>query len=211
MENDKNAFSPLSIISDIQNKKLSSESLSKDERQLCVEVLFTRGVTKDEIAELMNVRVRTIYRDLAEIRKANALDRSPEFVSEHIGQLVKRAELAYSSLLKIANSKAAKTSEKIDAIHKGWLICKELSQTLQSLCYLPCAATEINAQVNHLFAKAPDAAELMGELNSLEISISESGVVDSALTEMICLIKQQLTLSAASAQISEIKTKFEEN
>jgi len=207
----KNIISPISVLNDIQDKKIAPETLPKETRQLCAELLLARGATPSEIAELLKVSIRTVHRDLCDIKKANAIDRSPEFVTQHVGQLIGSASSIYSNLLKISNSKNAKCADKIEAGHKAWLVLKDLSLLFIHLGYLPNAPTEINANFNHAFAQAPDIDEVTNELSDLEGYISESNSVSDDVIEDVKHLKSLLTISQVSLQIKSIHAQIQEN
>jgi len=69
----KPILSPISIIKQLRDDKISAADLTKESEIACVEYLNGEGLKKCEIAELLKISPRTVYRDLAQIRKENAI------------------------------------------------------------------------------------------------------------------------------------------
>jgi len=205
-------LSPISQIKQLRDGKISAADLTKESRIACVEYLNGEGLKKCEIAELLKVAPRTVYRDLAQIRKENAISLDAEFVAQHVGELTKRCSSAISNLLKIQNDKKCPYKVKVDAIHKTWLIFKECTQTLQSLYYLPNAATEIRASVDHNFGEPPSFDEITHDLSMLKASMREAGIPDEKITQMLSVPEGLIQRSSASSIIKHVKSKIvEEN
>jgi len=205
-------LSPISQIKQLRDGKISAADLTKESRIACVEYLNGEGLKRCEIAELLKVAPRTVYRDLAQIRKENAISLDAEFVAQHVGELTKRCSSAISNLLKIQNDKKCPYKVKVDAIHKTWLIFKECTQTLQSLYYLPNAATEIRASVDHNFGEPPSFDEITHDLSMLKASMREAGIPDEKITQMLSVPEGLIQRSSASSIIKHVKSKIvEEN
>jgi predicted DNA-binding ribbon-helix-helix protein len=208
----KPILSPISLIKQLRDGKISAANLTNESRIACVEYLTGEGLKKCEIAELLKISTRTVYRDLAQIRKENAISLDAEFVAQHVGELKKRCSSAISNLLKIQNDKKCPHKVKVDAIHKTWLIFKECTQTLQSLYYLPNAATEIRASVDHNFGEPPGFDEITHDLSMLKASMKESGIPDEQITQMLSVPEGLIQRSSASNIIKQVKSKIvEEN
>lgn len=208
----KPILSPISLIKQLRDGKISAADLTKESEIACVEYLNGEGLKKCEIAELLKISTRTVYRDLKQIRKENAISLDAEFVAQHVGELKKRCSSAISNLLKIQNEKKCPYKVKVDAIHKTWLIFKEYAQTLQSISYLPNAATEIRASVDHNFGEPPSFDEITHELSMLKASIKEAGSTDEKITQMISRLEELVLRSSTSNIIKHVKSEIvEEN
>jgi uncharacterized protein (UPF0147 family) len=208
----KPILSPISLIKQLRDGKISAANLTNESRIACVEYLTGEGLKKCEISELLKVSTRTVYRDLKQIRKENAIIRDPEFVAQHVGELEKRCSSAISNLLKIQNDKNCPYKVKVDAQHKTWLIFKEYTQTLQSISYLPNAATEIRASVDHNFGEPPSFDEITHELSILKASTKEAGNTDEKITQKISRLEELILRSSASNIIKHVKSEIvEEN
>lgn len=208
----KPILSPISLIKQLRDGKISAADLTKESEIACVEYLNGEGLKKCEIAELLKISTRTVYRDLAQIRKENAISLDAEFVAQHVGELNKRCSSAISNLLKIQNDKKCPYKVKVDAIHKTWLIFKECTQILQSLYYLPNAATEIRASVDHNFREPPSFDEITHDLSILKASMKGAGIPDEQITQMLSVPEGLIQRSSASNMIKHVKSKIvEEN
>ena len=205
-------LSPISLIKQLRDGKISAADLTKESRIACVEYLNGEGLKKCEIAELLKTSPRTVYRDLAEIKQENAINLDAEFVAQHVGELKKRCSSAISNLLKIQNEKKCPYKVKVDAIHKTWLIFKECTQTLQSLYYLPNGATEIRASIDHNFREPPSFDEITHDLSMLKASMKDAGIPDEKITQMLSGPEGLIQRSSASNIIKHVKSKIvEEN
>ncbi len=205
-------LSPISLIKQLRDGKIFAADLTKESRIACVEYLNGEGLKKCEIAELLKISTRTIYRDLAQIRKENAISLDPEFVAQHVGELKKRCSSAISNLLRIQNEKKCSYKVKVDAIYKTWLIYKKYTQTLQSLYYLPNSATEIRASVDHNLVEPPSSDEITHDLSILKASVKEDGIMDEKITQMFSDLEGLIQRSSASSIIKHVKSKIvEEN
>lgn len=205
-------LSPISIIKQLREDKISAADLTKESRIACVEYLSGEGLKKCEIAEVLKISARTVYRDLAQIRKENAISLDPEFVPQHVGELYKIRSLAISDLLRIKNERNCSSKVKVDAIYKTWLIIKEYTQTLQSFGYLPNCATEIRASVDHNLVEPPSSDELIHDLSILKASVKEDGIMDEKITQMFSDLEGLIKRSSASNIIKRVKSKIvEEN
>lgn len=205
-------LSPISLIKQLRDGKISAADLTKESRIACVEYLNGEGLKKCEIAELLKVAPRTVYRDLKRIKQENAINLDTEFVAQHVGELKNRCSSAISNLLKIQNDKKCPHKVKVDAIHKTWLIFKECTQTLQSLYYLPNGATEIRASVVHDFREPPSFDAITHDLGILKTSLKEAGIPDEQITQMLSVPEELIQRSSASNMIKHVKSKIvEEN
>ena len=84
------AQSVVALIRRLQNGQTSSQCVSVDDRQRCVEHLTVEGYSLVETAEILGVTERTIARDRGAIRRANAVERDPA------SELGTRVEDAYT-------------------------------------------------------------------------------------------------------------------
>jgi len=205
-------LSPISQIKQLRNGKISAADLTKESEIACVEYLNGEGLKKCEIAELLKVAPRTVYRDLAQIKQENAISLDAEFVAQHVGELKKGYSSAISNLLKIQNDKNCPHKVKVDAIYKTWLIFKECTQTLQTLYYLPNSATEIRASIDHNFREPPSFDEITHDMSKLKASMKDAGIPDEQIAQMLSVPEGLIQRSSASKIIKHVKSKIvEEN
>jgi predicted DNA-binding ribbon-helix-helix protein len=64
----KPALSPISLIKQLRDGKISGANLTQESRIACVEYLTSEGYSAAQIAEILNVSLRTIYRDRESVR-----------------------------------------------------------------------------------------------------------------------------------------------
>jgi len=132
--------SVLDLIRDIKSKAIEPRSISVADRQACGEHLLSEGFTIAEIATIFNRNDRTIMRDRQAIQERNALQHDPELASQMAGRLLTEAELCASRIRRAVRDRETNPSVRIDAEHKCFQIMIELTNSLQSLGYLPTAA-----------------------------------------------------------------------
>ena len=197
----------IAVIRDIQSGALAGRNLSPDDRRRCVEHLTAEGYSIAEIAEILGAAERTIARDRAAVREANALRAGPEFAGEMAGQLVRQAESGIARLRRVARERECPHATKVESERAAWSIARELIQCLQRLGYLPEAAQRVRAEVSAGLAGAgafgefqaprldeladeaarlaqiagragPDAAPLLGEVERVREVIVRLGVAE---------------------------------
>lgn len=118
------------ILNKIKDKILDPVLVTGETRLECVRFLVIEGHRHSAIATLFKVSDRTIRRDIAAIRKKNAVKASPEMTQSLLGELITNAESHYSSLKQIARSKDAYPDEKTRAEVMAWKVKKELIEKL---------------------------------------------------------------------------------
>ena len=111
--------------------------MDKHERRAEVERLMAAGFAVDEIASEVDVPVRTVYRDMQAIRKANLLARQPEAAEEMVKGLCRRAQRASDRLRRIANTEGCPYRVRVRAELKAWEVYMDHVKLLQAMGYLP--------------------------------------------------------------------------
>ena len=145
MENnqDSEKIPVLTLIQKIKDGSISPKSLSKEERQECVEILYADGYSESAIAQILIRSDKTIRRDLMDIRKKNAISPDRNLARELVGEMLQKARMHQSRLMRIAGNRDYSTAERIQAERASWLIEKELIEKLQSLGYMPLRPQEL--------------------------------------------------------------------
>lgn len=203
--------SVISLIRRIQQGQISPRNLRQDDRRRCVEHFSAEGYSVPEMSEILEVHERTIARDRVEIRHANSLERSPSLAGEFAGRAVSHAEWSINQLLRIARDRSTDSRDRIESIRASWFISNQLIERLQSLGYLPNAATEIRGQITHNLGSLPDSSQLQDELTRLDsivrdesVAIGEDDQRASILAE-IATMKQQAGQLVIVDRIDQIK------
>jgi len=139
----------ISIIQGIKDGTRDPKSLTKEERQQCVEVCILEGYSVSQITQLFNCSEKTVRRDVADIRVRNALTPNIEFVKQVVGELYSKGINHHGYLMRLARSKEASISEKTQAEYAAWRVLKDLTDKLQSVGYVPLRPQEVVGDLYH--------------------------------------------------------------
>jgi len=98
MDNDssKEELSVLQVIQDIKNGLQRFTDLDDPIRKEIVSILRGEGYSQTNIAQILRVSDKTIYRIIKATKKDNQISSSPEFVKETVGEMCR---LAYQQRL----------------------------------------------------------------------------------------------------------------
>ena len=200
--------SVLTVIRSIHSGTLEPKSLGVEARQRCVEHLTGEGYSIVEIAEVLKVSERTIARDRAAIRQANALTRDPALVGQMAGELLAQAETAISRIRRVTRERATPAAVRVDGEKACWTITRDLVQRLQSLGYLPTAPQEIRGDVTHRLEETPGYDEIQVEVARLEVILSQDGVDPqrSSILNECAEVKDVVTRLALSDRVRRLTT-----
>jgi DNA-binding CsgD family transcriptional regulator len=198
----------LALIRDVREGRLSGQMLVKQDRIRIVEHLTAEGYSASEIAEILKVTERTVNRDRRDARAQNALAPSPALVGEVVGQLMKTAEQVSGRLRRIGRESNAKAADRVEAELGVWRVNRELVQSLQSLGYLPTAATQINARVMG-DTQVPIASELFAELERLAglpdiVAADGTTVVPHVIPQKLDEMRAILARAAVAEQLESL-------
>ena len=200
--------SVLNLIRGIQNGSNDPSTLGINDRRLCVEHLTAEGYSVQEIAGILHTGDRTISRDRAMIRQANAIEASPELTSEMVGNLIREADTAMGRIRRSVRGNDVAPADKIEAEKSCWVINRDLVYCLQRLGYLPTAPQMIQGHLTHDVSglEAPGYGELQQELDRLESIYSQSAVIDGNgdVIEQITEVKNTITRLVLNEQIKQI-------
>lgn len=197
----------LSLLQQVKDGSIDPKSINKDERKRLVEVLYSEDYTMYQIAQIFKCSEKTIQRDVAEIRRQNALSPSVEFAKETIGEMLKRARQHCSSLARLGKAGNVTTQEKIVAEVSAWKVFKELVEKLQSLGYLPSRPTEIVSDVFHHSEKETGPEEMRQMIATIEQSGKEAGILDEEVKEKIKKLKTRIDQSEIALEIGQLEEK----
>ena len=198
------ALTPISIVRDIQAKKMAPENLSIENRQGCVEYLVMEGYSAVEIAEIFKKDTRTIRRDKQKIREKNALQYNPQLAEQFLGQLVLTAEQCLYKLRKYSRDKNCTVTDKIEVELGVWKITKELFEKLQSVGYLPFSLQEQDSG----FQDFPSLEELQAKLDSLKQLTTEYRPIPEDILAAITTIEAEITVISIEQKIDNIASEI---
>ncbi len=164
--------SPISLIRRLQSGELAASSVASEARRACVEHLHGDGHSAAAIAEMFKVSLRTIRRDLAEIREERAVTQDPKLVERVVGDLFHEAETAIARLRRTARDRECPHATQVEAEKACWEVKRQLVETLQRLGFLPSAIQQLQADITHRL----DHETHMRELTELESITAEAGL-----------------------------------
>lgn len=139
----------LTIIQQLKDGRLDSETIDKDTRLQCVELLLGEGYSISAMAQIFQKCERTMRRDIDEIRERNALTPNIELAKKIIGEVVTYARIHRAHLMRLARSKDTSVSERAQSEYYAHRIEMELVEKLQTLGYLPLKPKSIVADFTH--------------------------------------------------------------
>jgi len=176
MEDTKTDGTVLDTLRKVQSRQLSPQNISLATRRSLVEHLSSDGYSVAEMAEILQVNERTVRRDRAAVREANALEFDPELSSKMAGALLGEADNVVNRIRRAARAKDTTVAEKIAAEATCWRVKKELVESLQSLGHLPTAPAEVRGWlVASLGIGVPTGPELMEQLTRIAAVAREAG------------------------------------
>jgi len=194
------------ILQQIKDGLLDPATLSKENRQLCVEALIFEGYQVSVIAHLLKKSDRTIRRDVQEIWQKNSLTPSLELAKQFIGEMVLKGKIHHSYLMRIARLKEASTSEKAQAEFFAWRIQKEVIEKLQTLGFLPSRPTEIIGNFFHRVEDDEKSIEEMKKmLSEVEEVSKENGELDEDAKREIEDLRVRIEQTEIVQKISKLK------
>ena len=138
-----------SLIQQIKDATVAPETLTKELRQRCVEVLLGEGYNVAYLAQILKRSEKTIKRDIEDIRERNAISPNIDLAKKIIGEMVMYARINRDYLMKIARTKEASVAEKAQSEYYAFKVLVELLTKLQSTGYLPTKAQAIVGEVFH--------------------------------------------------------------
>lgn len=157
----------INMIQQMKDTTLDPETLSKDLRQQCVEVMLGEGYGVSSIAQILKRSEKTIKRDLEDIRQKNALTPDIELAKKIIGEAVMYSRIHRDQLMRLARTKDASVSERAQAEYYAHRVETEMLDKLQSLGYLPTQPQTVFHHVDSLDLKTA-IDDLTGQIREVE-------------------------------------------
>lgn len=204
MENNQSASEDtpiLSILQKIKDGSMDPRSLEKEDRQRCVEAMFFEGCSETNIAQILARSEKTIRRDLAEIRKKNAVSPNLEEAKAMIGEMQHQVRAQISRLTRIAVSRDSTPAAKISAEAVAWEIRDKFTSRLQTLGYLPQKPQEF--VMNHQHEES-SFEEIEQVLNQVKTVAEENGTLDPQLKGTLESYRSDLQKAKLSHDVKKL-------
>ena len=197
----------LSLIQEIKSGTTNPKLLPVELRQQIVETMILEGYTNSQIAQLLNRSEKTIQRDLKQIRAKNALSPSIDLAKQVIGELLMKARVHSSYLMRLARAKDGSISDKAQSEYLAWRVSKELIEKLQSLGYAPLRPQEIVGDLFHHFDdenKEKSFIEVREELNKVIEVAQECGTLTPELEQNVNNLNQKIEKAQIVHQVENL-------
>ncbi len=203
--------SVIKLMRSIKAGELKGRMLAPADRQRCVEHLTWEGWGVPEMAETLGVSERTVHRDRAQVRADNALVRSATLPGELAGVIHQQADRAVASLRRISKDAATPPSVRVETERIAFEIRRQLIQTLQSLGYLPTAASEFRGElVTEMGLQLPRFADLAGEAHQLATVARKRGINDPQLIAELKQLSDAATGFSIQQRTEELKDRIDQ-
>jgi hypothetical protein len=198
--------SALQLLQEINSGLIDPKLLDKQSRQQCIELLILEGYTYPQISQALKVSEKTIGRDVKEIKVHNELTPNIEFAKQTIGDLFQKGINHHSYLMRLARSKEASVSEKMQSEFAAWKVLKELIEKFQTLGYLPMKPTEVIGNFYHHSEDAEASPEDMRKtLLGLEQAAKEAGVFDEEVMKRVEVLNNRINQSEIAKEIKQLE------
>lgn len=196
----------ISIIQGVKDGTRDPKSLTKDERQQCVEVCILEGYSVNQIAQLFSCSEKTVRRDVVDIRKRNALTPDIEFVKQAVGELYSKGINHHGYLMRLARSKEASVAEKTQAEYAAWKVLKDIFEKLQFVGYVPLRPQTLTGEVYHHIDVSSDKSfsDLKDAVIDLEQDINESGDANPDFKTELNSLKAEIEKAALTYKIEKL-------
>lgn len=198
--NDRAEIGVLDIIRKIKAGQLVPNSLSDEQRRMCVEHLTAEGLTVSEMAQILGCVNRTIQRDREKVRQANALHRDPKLGAQLAGQLRTEAETCIGQIRRAARGQDVPPGVKVEAQKACFDILERFIARLQSMGIVDSAVHKIHADLSHSFDDLPPMEQIAMEITRIE---KIAGGDDQAAIEQVTRLKHMLAHVQVVQQVSE--------
>ena len=197
----------LTVIQQLKDGTRNPKSLTREERQQCIEACTLEGYTVHQIAQLLQCSEKTVRRDLAAIRERNAMTPNVEFVKQLVGDVYQKITSHHDYLVRVAKIKETGAAEKIVAISAACKALTDLFKLLQSVGYVPLSPQKITGDIYHHQAEEENKSlvELKNELDVFERTAAETGVLDDAVRLQMKLIEKKIEEAQIVQQLLEVK------
>ena len=197
----------LDLIRSIKSKELAAKSLNTEDRRACVEHLSAEGLSVPEIAKVLERSDRTIARDRKVIQQRNALDHDPAFAGEMAGRLMSELDNSVGRIRRAARGADVPPAVRIDAERACVEILCKIVERVQSMGYLPTAASRIEATLRYE-ADMPSWEVIGAEMQSLNKVVAQLPA-ESGIGAQVAELADQVARGSALQTIENVKAQAE--
>jgi len=209
----------LTLLQQIQSGAVDPRDIDKSLRQQIVGVLLMEGTPISQIAVILKVSDKTIRRDVADIKDRNELSPSLGLAKKLVGNLVTRAEVHCSYLMRLARNQGASVNERALSEFYAWKVIKEMTEKLQTLGYLPLVPHKISADIyHHEEEDVKTLGELKEELSAILGIAEKDGILDAGIKEKIRFLQLKIEKTEITQDIvnlnknkTEVQNEHENN
>jgi hypothetical protein len=214
-ENDKSA---VQLLQEIESGLVNPKFLDRESRYQCIIALKDEGYTNSQIAHVLKCSERNITRDRKEIRKRHSLSPNVEFSTEFAGEIFRNGINHHAYLMRLARSKEATVSERVQAEYAAWRVLRELADKLQSFGYLPTMPRQLELMVDSR-EDEQSLEDLKAKIFAIETTAKECGNLTPEVAEKIGKLKlrvekyevQETTLKLLEEQKSKTQEQEDTN
>ncbi len=199
--------SVLTLIQQLKDGSIHARTLTREQRQQCVEALLLEGYSIPQIAQVVDRSEKTVTRDRDDIRRRNALSPSPELAKELIGDLLIRTEAHHARLMRISRSAEGSPSEKTQAEFLAFRVIKERTELLQSLGYLPQHPQQVQGEfVHHVDAEGEEQTiEVAEQMVSEVMEIArETGGLSPEVARQLPVLREKIDQAKLKQQAQRL-------
>lgn len=198
------------LIQQIKDGALDADTLTKELRQGCVEILLCEGSSVTLMAQVLKRSEKTIKRDIEDIRERNAIAPDINLAKKIVGELLVYARINRDHLMKLARSKDVSVAEKAQSEYCAFKVFSELVTKLQSLGYLPMKPQEIVGDIfHHVDNNDQDVSfpELKAMISDIVNTAKETNTLTPELEQEAENLKIKIEKTEVISQVKNFKEK----
>ena len=172
------------LLARLKSGEISGKSVHRTDRRRLVEYLhFENLLNQVGMARLLQCDEATVRKDMAKIRRANALRADPGFADQIAGEILAMARSAVEHTNRVGRDKSTPPAVRVKAERSGMRMFIEGMKMLQSLGHLPSAALRFKMEPDshsdgppdNRSEQPPSLGDLSSELDRLaQIAAKES-------------------------------------
>ena len=207
----ENSETPLlTLLQQIKDGILDPKLVDKQTRKELVKLLRSEGYTQYHVAQIFACSEKTVYRDIKQIEKENALSASPEFAKQVIGEMVNAARQHWAALTRIARSPGMMPNARVNAEVSAWGVIVGLVEKLQSLGYLVMMPKEVIGDFSHRVTtdtSEQSFTEIKAMLLEVETVSKDADALNPELASEITKLMTRIEKAELAEEIKKLNDK----